>query len=363
MARDYTKYTAEGLGENLNKRKLVFTIVKDWAEKNNPSLEEIQTAFPDEVQGGKGFIVKESEVKDAKRFNMKEPLSIKNGVQIVMSNQWGENIADFITGAEKLGYTILKNTSNNPQDQQNSVDVNADTSLEEIDQIIEEIIHGDLTTQENFRKNTINFINENNQYYWFLLAINNALQAWENKIDDEGLDLSVDGLHLKGGELNFNPYEEYRLFYNWREEKFGVEEDDDEPTSFFKALIDSFYDFDSHSDLISLGENDLNKFINMSKTVLLCTVCKECENDTDTDDLTNLLLGINFEDLPEINDKLNGGDISNEILEDVLETLDISVEDYKNEEELWKDLYLLNYEDVAREILDNDVFDKDYIRS
>ena len=115
--------------------------------------------------------------------------------------------------------------------------------------------------------------------------------------------------------------------------------------------------------MISLGENDLNKFINLSKTVLLCTVCKECENDTDTDDLTNLLLGINFEDLPEINDKLNGGDISNEILEDVLETLDVSVEDYKNEEELWKDLYLLNYEDVARDILDNDVFDKDYIRS
>jgi len=35
MARDYTKYNVEGLGENLNKRQLVFTIVKDWVEKNN----------------------------------------------------------------------------------------------------------------------------------------------------------------------------------------------------------------------------------------------------------------------------------------------------------------------------------------
>ena len=35
MARDYTKYTVEGLGENLNKRQLVFIIVKDWASKNN----------------------------------------------------------------------------------------------------------------------------------------------------------------------------------------------------------------------------------------------------------------------------------------------------------------------------------------
>ena len=49
MARDYTKYNVESLGENLNKRKLVFEIVKNWAVKNNPSLEEIQTAFPDEL--------------------------------------------------------------------------------------------------------------------------------------------------------------------------------------------------------------------------------------------------------------------------------------------------------------------------
>jgi hypothetical protein len=106
MARDFTKYTVEGLAENLNKRQLVFAIVKDWASKNTPSFDEIQAAFPDEVQGSKGFIAKESEVKDPKRFNMKEPLTIKNGLHVVVSNQWGENIADFISAAEKLGYKI-----------------------------------------------------------------------------------------------------------------------------------------------------------------------------------------------------------------------------------------------------------------
>ncbi len=108
MARDYTKYNVEGLGENLNKRKLVFTIVKDWIEKNNPSLEELQNTFPDELQGKKGVVRKESEVKDPKRFNMKEPLSIKNGLHVVVSNQWGENILDFISASEKLGYKISK---------------------------------------------------------------------------------------------------------------------------------------------------------------------------------------------------------------------------------------------------------------
>ena len=109
MARDYTKYTVEGLGENLNKRQLVFAIVKDWANKNNPSLDEIQTAFPAETQGSKGFVVKASEVKDAKRFNMQEPLSIKNGVKVVVSNQWGtKNIDDFLCLAKKLKYNILE---------------------------------------------------------------------------------------------------------------------------------------------------------------------------------------------------------------------------------------------------------------
>ena len=106
MTRDYTKYTVEGLGVNLNKRKLVFTLVKDWVEKNNPSFEELQQAFPDEVQGSKGFIRKESEVKDPKRFNMREPISIKNGMHVVVTNQWGENIANFLAAAEKLGYEI-----------------------------------------------------------------------------------------------------------------------------------------------------------------------------------------------------------------------------------------------------------------
>jgi len=107
MARDYTKYNAEGLGENLNKRKLVFTIVKDWVEKNNPSFEDLQKAFPDEIQGSKGVVKKEAEVKDSKRYNVKEPLKIKNGAHMVVCNQWGEgNIGAFIQCAEKLGYEI-----------------------------------------------------------------------------------------------------------------------------------------------------------------------------------------------------------------------------------------------------------------
>ena len=121
MARDYTKYNVEGLGENLNKRKLVFTVVKDYVEKNNPSFEVLHKAFPDEVQGSKGFIRKEAEVKTPKHFNMREPLKIKNGAHVVVSNQWGfTNIQKFIELSKSLGYVISPYTSNSEKDDQMS---------------------------------------------------------------------------------------------------------------------------------------------------------------------------------------------------------------------------------------------------
>jgi hypothetical protein len=106
MAKDYTKYKIEGLGENLNKRQLVYTIVKDFIEKNNPTLETLLSTFPDELQGSKGVVRKESDVDDPKRFNMKAPLKIKNGMHVVISNQWGDNLPGFIVVAENLGYEI-----------------------------------------------------------------------------------------------------------------------------------------------------------------------------------------------------------------------------------------------------------------
>ena len=107
MARDYTKYNVSGLGENMNKRQLVFEIVKDFVEKNKPSYDELTAVFKDEIQGSKGFIRKAAKVEDPKRFNTKLPLKIKFGVEVVVSNQWGsKNIDTFLSLATKLKYNI-----------------------------------------------------------------------------------------------------------------------------------------------------------------------------------------------------------------------------------------------------------------
>lgn len=107
MARDYTKYIVKGIGENLNKRQLVFEIVKDYIEKKKPSFDKLNSVFKDEIQGSKGFIRKAAKVEDPKRFNTKMPIKIKFGVEVVVSNQWGtKNIADFLVLAKKLRYKV-----------------------------------------------------------------------------------------------------------------------------------------------------------------------------------------------------------------------------------------------------------------
>lgn len=125
MARDYTKYSVEGLGDNLNKRQLVLIVIKDYIEKNNPTLETLLNVFPDELQGSKGVIKKEKDVEDPKRFNLKEPLKIKNDTRIVVSNQWGgDNIPNFIGAVKELGYNIT------------SVNIENDNNYENLEEFI-----------------------------------------------------------------------------------------------------------------------------------------------------------------------------------------------------------------------------------
>jgi hypothetical protein len=134
MARDYTKYTVKGLGENLNKRQLVFEIVKDYVEKNKPSFDEFTAIFKDEIQGSKGFIRKAAKVEDPKRFNTKMPLKIKFGVEVVVSNQWGsKNINAFLSLAKKLKYNISED--NEAEEESATEETNVSSSSDESNEV------------------------------------------------------------------------------------------------------------------------------------------------------------------------------------------------------------------------------------
>jgi len=186
MARDYTRYTVKGLGENLNKRQLVFTIVKDWTSKNNPTLEELQAAFPDSIQGSKGFIVKESEVKDTKRFNMQEPLTIKNGNCILVSNQWGsKNIDTFLTTANKLGY-IMGQVSKNIETKANSA-TDADFDITKLSLREFKKLLNNIKDKEAFEKSLTKQVEMNIDFWSYMLV-------YDSHINDNTLILSMDNM-------------------------------------------------------------------------------------------------------------------------------------------------------------------------
>ena len=109
MSRDYSKYSVNGVGENLNKRKLVLKIVQDYVKKNSPSYDELKKVFPDDLQGSKGMIRNVSTDKyDANRFFYNDQINVQDQICVV-SNQWGtENTQRFIDYATELGYSINK---------------------------------------------------------------------------------------------------------------------------------------------------------------------------------------------------------------------------------------------------------------
>jgi hypothetical protein len=345
MARDFTKYKVEGLGENLNKRKLVFTVVKDWAEKNNPSL--------------KGFIVKESEVKDAKRFNMKEPLSIKNGLHVVVSNQWGDNIADFLDLAKKLGYSVSANSGQAQADSNESELFSLSYDMyysEDITENIEGILtSGDKERCEQFWKSAIDFVNSNNCCYWIIPLIQRCLMGFQGKCDDGSLDLyeEIDLMYPAGKELDVNPKKEYSLFYCWRSQTFKLDEDKDEEQEFFEILIKHFSDAQNIDDT---GDD----FYHTCITTLYCTICKMCQEDIAQDELVDLLLAV-FND--QYLKDAEQGDFIWGVISETLTSLGVDLDEYKDESNLWRDMYLVNFDDVATYLIENDVFDHDYIPS
>lgn len=111
MAKDYSKYNVEGVGEQLNKRKLVFKIVQDFVQKNDPSFDELLAQFPDSLQGsGMGMIRNGDSDFDSKRY-FEERIELKDAI-VAISSEWGVgNVGGFIEHATRLGYAITKTDS------------------------------------------------------------------------------------------------------------------------------------------------------------------------------------------------------------------------------------------------------------
>ena len=226
---------------------------------------------------------------------------------------------------------------------------------------IEDILKsGDKERGQLFKKSVIDFINNNHASYWIIPFVIDCLNDFQGKSDDENLewDKIISLMCVAGRELDFNPKKKYSLFYDTFDEAFKSEEDDDESEGFFELIMKLH--FSSASDFNSLTTEESDVFYNTGITTLYCIICKMCEEDIRQDELVDIFLSVLND---EYNAKFEVGDLIWDIISETLLALGVDRESYEDEENLWRDLYLVNFDDIAEYLIDNDVFDNDYIPS
>jgi len=165
MARDYTKYTINN-GKALSKRAFALQLVKEFAKTNNPTYDLLKSAFPDSLQGSKGFLFKTSDSYDTKRFHP-DVLVSSDGTSFVVSNQWGsKNFPGLIEKAIELSIEVNKFNPNHLK-AKSANKVSEEGFKEKVDlkknkQV--EVIEKSFSKEDNIKKENEDFIRKFWQY-------------------------------------------------------------------------------------------------------------------------------------------------------------------------------------------------------
>jgi len=110
--KDMSQYQFNG--QIYGKGPLVLAVIKKHIEKYpDVTLKELQEIFPRKLQGGVGVIGKYEDVIEKyknikhKRHFLNDPIPLKTGEKIVVSNGWDKsNIDNFLKKAKELGFDI-----------------------------------------------------------------------------------------------------------------------------------------------------------------------------------------------------------------------------------------------------------------
>ncbi len=110
MAKDFTKYKLEDLGESYSKARLVQKVLEIYLNNFQVNYSELKEIWFDGLQGGKGVIrlVSEIDDKNERNYYVDAPIQLLDGSKIVICNQWGkDNLSNFILQAGLLGFKII----------------------------------------------------------------------------------------------------------------------------------------------------------------------------------------------------------------------------------------------------------------
>lgn len=364
MAKDYTKYVIEGVAENLGKSKLALAIIQDYVSKNKVGFDILNTAFPDECQGGiHGVFRKKEDVSDFNRYYMNMPITLIDGSNIVVSNQWGiDNIPRLINRANDLGYKILQSKIENKTTLEESIQIDfKNIAADRFKQlIIDEIGNGDDDAILALFNALIDYLNadeKNRSMGWYVILFMYTLDQndWEVDYDINRLkyDITKETFFLFNPERQAQVGWESTFDYIWTDSKTGAK------GSFLELLLKrlNLTNFDN----TLLDEN----LTDIAVTYFWFSMVNYVQASKlhDEDELTKLMWTVfedpfhsNYSDI-DFCGETPGANAMNIIINDLLGYEYNHFNSEENDEmEPYGD-YTTDYTAVAKDILARDIFD------
>jgi hypothetical protein len=364
MAKDYSKYTINGVAENLGKSKLAYTLIENYVKEKKVSFAILNDAFPDESQGGiHGVFRKKEDVKDFKRYYMNMPITLIDGNIIVVTNQWGfDNIPGLIERANKLGYTIIQSKVEEKPTLEESKQIDFENigadGFKQL--IIDEISNGDDDAIVAIFNSLIDYLNaneKNRSIGWYVILFIYTLNQndWDVDYDTNRFKYNI----TKETFFTFNPERQTEEFwestsdYVWTDTKTGAQ------GSFLELLLKRLNIINIDNSLLDENLTDaavtyfwfsMVNYIKSSKVL-------------DEDALTKLMWTVfedpfhsNYSDI-DFCGETPGANAMNIIINNLLGYDYNHFNCEENDEMSPYGDYMTDYTAVAKDILDRDIFD------
>ena len=251
-----------------------------------------------------------------------------------------------------------------------SFELNIYTGNDEISEILDQLVAQSAEIKEEFSKQLLDFVRENQEFLWLLPAYFQKLYQLDWLIDDGELDGDINGFYSDSqfvDEMSTRIFSKQCMYFDSRSSLFAWNEEDDKVSLFNLILDDMGITLEElilsyNSDYKSSEQIHFIKFINILRTVLYASIVSAFySEELDNEDIGYLIISpLEDENIYTIEAETSGfGDALAWAIEDVLYCLRVNVnnEDY---DEDWGN-YSKNYEKMAETINDQESYNNPLI--
>ena len=246
-----------------------------------------------------------------------------------------------------------------------SFELNIYTGNDEISEILDQLVAQSPEIKEEFSKQLLDFVRENQEFLWLLPAYFQKLYQLDWLIDDGELDGDINGFYSDSkfvDEMSTRIFSKQCMYFDSRSSLFALNEEDEKVSLFNLGITLEELILSYNSDYKSSEQIHFIKFINILRTVLYASIVRAFySEELDNEDIGYLIISpLEDENIYTIEAETSGfGDALAWAVEDVMHCLRVNVNDEDYDED-WGN-YSKNYEKMAETINDQESYNNPLI--